>query len=129
MEKIFLKSLLNFNRDKFLELLGEVDSNPRMKRTIDILTANMEFVRSETELTKFEWCFRVSDFYNVKTDKDDNSHIKFLKSDKLKNELELLLSNDSYNLKRNTPNMVLGSPDSVEVNYRNSYFSNNEVVL
>ena len=129
MEKIFLESLLKFNGDNFLELLGEMDVNPRMKKTINILTTNMEFVRSETEPTKFEWYFRISDFYNVKVDKGDDSHIKFLKSDKLKNKLKLVLSNDNYIFKSYTPSMVLGDPTSVEVNYRTSYISNKEVVL
>jgi hypothetical protein len=124
MEKIFLKSLLNVNRDNFLELLVEVDSNPRMKKTINILTTKMEFVRSETEPTNFEWYFRISDFYNVKVDKGDKSHIEFLKSDKLKNELELRLSNDNYNFNCYIPSMILARPTSVEVTYRNSYFSN-----
>ena len=126
LEKIFLKDMIGgLWRDHFLELLGEMNSNPRMKRTTNIRTTDIKIVRSETEPTKLEWYFRISDFYNVKVDKGDKSHIEFLKSDKLKNKLKTSLTCTNFIDKSFRPILVLGCPTSVEVIYNTSYFTTN----
>ncbi len=129
LEKTFLKYSLFGNTETFLELLREVDSKPVMKKKTEILTTDMKIVRSENEPTKLEWYFRISDFYKVKVDKKDNSHTDFLNSDRLKERLTTFVKITNFVDKKFVPNFVLGSPESVEVVYKNSYIPETKVPL